>query len=161
VAARADGRRPEAFESATRMLALRPHFRAELEKKLIQKGHERDTVDQALSRLDRLGYLNDAALARSEAERLRRTRRLGPAAVAAALGRKGAPQAAIEEALADQDAESGLELALAAARSWLARHPADPAALARHLHRKGHPRRVIFRVLNDLLPGDEAPPEAD
>ncbi len=150
-----------AFDRATRLLGVRAHFRADLRRKLIQKGHDEVEADDAISRLARLGYLDDESLAVGEAQRLRASRRLGRGGLAAELRRKGAPDEAIEHVLADLDGEDEATLAGEAARRWLASHRANGAALARHLDRKGFARRVIFRVLNDLLPDAETPPEVD
>lgn len=150
-----------AFDRALRLLAARPHFRAELRRKLLEKRHDEAEVDAALDRLSELGHLDDEALAAAEGERLRLRKGLGAAAVRAELVRKGAPRAAIAAATALADAESELAGALAAGRRWLAGGRRDAAALARHLDRKGHARHVIFRVLNELMPDAGTPDEAD
>ena len=146
-----------AFDRALRLLAARPHFREELRRKLIQKGIEPGEVDEALARLAALGYLDDAALAVAEAERLRQRQGLGRSAVASRLSRKGAGRSAIAEAEAGDDAAGELERARESAAKWLRSGRAEADALARHLDRKGYPRHVIFRVLKELLPDAESP----
>lgn len=147
-----------ALDAGLTLLARRPHFRAELRRKLLTRGFEEDEVDAALARLAELGYLDDAALAAREAERLRERRGLGRAGIAAELARKGVERAEVEGALAgDLDAE--LEAARTAAGRFLATRAPDAAALARHLDRKGYARHVIFRVLRELVP--EAPGDPD
>jgi len=153
----AESELPDAYERALRLLGIRAHFRAELRRKLIRKGCEAPDVEAAIERLAAAGHLDDVALARGEADRLRRTRRLGPAAIAAELERKGAGETAIRAALGECDTEDEGALASEAARRWLATHRGDPSALGRHLARKGFARHVIFRILNELLPDAETP----
>ncbi len=155
------GAAASAFDRALRLLTARPHFRDELRRKLIQKGHEAGEVDAALARLAALGYLDDAALAVAEAERLRARQGLGRSAVAARLARKGAGRAAVAAAEAGDDAAGELARARETAARWLRRGRAEADALARHLDRKGYPRHVIFRVLNELLPDAEPPGDGD
>jgi regulatory protein len=150
-----------AFDRAVRLLSARPHFREELRRKLIQKGHDAGEVDEALSRLAALGYLDDAALAIAEAERLRERQGLGRRAVAARLSRKGAGRSAVAAAEAGDDAAGELERARETAAKWLRGGRAAADALARHLDRKGYPRHVIFRVLRELLPDAEPPGDGD
>jgi len=103
--------------------------------------------------LARLGYLDDSRLAADEAGRLRDRKGLARAGVAAELARKGAAREAVEAALAGGDPADELARALDASRRWLAGGRRDGAALGRWLARKGYPPHVIFRVLNELLPG--------
>jgi SOS response regulatory protein OraA/RecX len=150
-----------AFDRAVRLLAARPHFREELRRKLTQKGHEAGEVEEALARLASLGFLDDAALAIAEAERLRERQGLGRSAIAARLSRKGAGRTAVAAAEAGDDAAGELERAREMAARWLRRGRAEGEALARHLDRKGYPRHVIFRVLKELLPDAEPPGDGD
>jgi regulatory protein len=150
---------PTAYDRALRLLGQRPHFRRNLSEKLIRKGYDEAEVEAALDGLAAAGYLNDRELAIAEAGRLRERRGLARAGVAAALRRKGAGDEAVEAALSETDDEDELALALESGRRWLRKGREDGAALARHLARKGHSRRVIFRILKELLPGDERSPE--
>ena len=145
--------RPSAFDHAVRLLGQREHFRDELARKLIQKGHPEDEVEAALSRL--------AALAAGEAERLRERKGLGRAGVAAELRRKGAGAAAVESALAGGSAEDERERARATAERWLRTHRPDAGALARHLGRKGYARSVVYQLVAELAPksGGGDPPD--
>lgn len=143
---------PTALDVALRLIARRPHFRAELRRKLVTRGFAQDEIEAALDRVAGLGYLDDTALAAREAERLRERRGLARAGVAAELARKGVAEAAVDAALAGTNAEGELGAALAFAAKWLRTHAADAAALARALSRKGYPGHVIFSVLKDLVP---------
>ena len=148
---------PAAGAKAAQLLALRPHFRRELEVKLA-----------------RLRLLDDAALARSFVETVARRKGWGRMRVAQELARRGAPEEAAQGALADLSADTDLERAREAARRWRARGAgtsADAAhALARHLSRRGFASSAIFKVLKEMASptsrlsaaggeGDEAAPE--
>ena len=149
-----------ALDKALQLVARRPHFRAELRRKLVARGFEEDEVAAALGRLTELGYLDDAELAARDGERLRERRGLGRAGIAAELARKGAGPAEVDGALAGGDADSELEAARAVGRRWLAGRRPDAAALARHLDRKGYAGHVIFRVLRELIPDAPGDPGA-
>ena len=144
--------KPTAYERAVRLLAQRPHFRAELAKKLAARGHQRDEIDAALERCRAQGYLDDEAVARAFATERQERRGLGRARVAADLRRRGAPAAATAAALGATSDEDELVRAREAARKWRRKSAAsgDPrAALARHLDRKGFSRRAILAVLDE------------
>jgi regulatory protein len=149
-----------ALEVALDLVGRRPHFREELRRKLLARGHGEDEVAAALDRMTELGYLDDAELAVREAERLRERRGLGRAGISAELGRKGAARAAVDGALSGVDGEQELAAARAVAERWLAGRRRDPAALARHLDRKGYARHVIFSVLKELVPDAPGDPDA-
>jgi len=136
-----------AYTHAVRLLAPRPHFRAELEAKLAQRGYPAEEIAAALDRLATEGYLDDVRTARDfVAHRLERQAE-GRLRLEAELVRRGAPREAIAAALA-QVPEDDLEAAREAAEKWGRGRKPDPAALARHLARKGFSRRAIFAVSN-------------
>ncbi|HEY6324859.1 MAG TPA: regulatory protein RecX [Thermoanaerobaculia bacterium] len=133
------------YDRACRLLGLRPHFRAELTAKLARRGYPRPEIEQALERLAREGWLDDAAAARGlVASRLARGAE-GRPRLRAELERRGAPPDAVAAAL-DELPEDDLPAAREAARRW---HGKSAAALARHLARKGFSRRAIFAVLKE------------
>jgi regulatory protein len=139
--------RPSCRDKAAELLARRPHFRAQLAAKLAARGYPPEEVDEALEAMTRHGYLDDTAAARGfVAGQLAR----GPAGrrrLAAELARRGAPSEAIETALAELP-DDDLEAARDAAARWASgRRKADPAALARHLDRRGFTPRSIRAVL--------------
>jgi regulatory protein len=138
------------YDRACELLALRPHFRRELEAKLQRRGYPPPEVEEALGRLARQGWLDDAAAARGlVASRLARGA-LGRARLRAELERRGAAPAAVTAALGELP-EDDLAAAREAAERWRGR---TPEALARHLARKGFSRRAIFAVLKER-PGAE------
>lgn len=149
---------PTPYPHAVRLLASRPHFRAELEAKLAQRGYPEEEIAAALDRLAAEGYLDDVRAARDfVAHRLERKAE-GRLRLKAELVRRGASGEAVEAALAEVP-EDDLEAARAAAAAWSRSHRPDPAALARHLARKGFSRRAIFAVSNLDEALDEGPDE--
>jgi len=149
---------PSAYQKAVQLLAARPHFRAELEKKLAARGYPEDEIAAALDRLADQGYVDDAkAAAGFVAGRLDRGA-LGRTRLRAELAARGAEAEAIEAALAalpDDDLPAAREAAVRFARGGRS----DPAALARHLSRKGFSRRAIVALLRETGSDDALPPE--
>jgi len=155
--AAADGEkaeRPPAFDRALRLLELRPHFAREVERKLERAGYEATEIETAVRRLAELGYLDDAAHAKSHAATLGDRKGYGTTRIRAELVRRGASSDSIAAALAGGGGEADLVRAREAAAKWLRRGSKDRAALARHLGRRGFDRRAIFTVLKEL---DSAP----
>ncbi len=56
------------YDKAVQLLAVRPHFRRELEAKLRQRGFPSEDIEETLGRLTDQGYLDDRAAARSFVE---------------------------------------------------------------------------------------------
>lgn len=136
------------YTQAVRLLAVRPHFRAELEAKLKQRGYPGEEIGAALDRLAAEGYLDDVRTARGFVTHRLEQKAEGRLRLKAELVRRGAPEEAVSAALAEVP-EDDLEAAREAAAKWSrGRSRPDPAALARHLARKGFSRRAIFAVSN-------------
>ncbi len=138
------------FDKACELLARRPHFRAELERKLRQRGHDHESIGETLERLDALGYLDDLACASSLASGPLRRRGYGPRRVRMELARRGAPPESVEAAVAAAFPDGEEAAARKVADRWLSGRGGDAAALGRHLGRKGFSTAVVMRVLEDL-----------
>ena len=148
-----------AYERALRLLGLRQHFRGDLRRKLLAKGHQAAEVDEALARCASEGYLDDEATARAFVAERQGRRGLGRARVAAELRRHGATGEAVDTALAEVSDEGERARAATAAARWRRIHGddsaiADPAArrerqaaLGRHLASKGFSRSTVVAVL--------------
>jgi regulatory protein len=147
---------PTCFEKACELLARRAHFQRELERKLSQRGHDSEEIAAAVEKLTGLGYLDDAECARSLAAGPLARRGYGPLRMRAELERRGAPEAAAEEAVAAIFADGDEAAARLAAERFLARRAAaDRAALARHLGRKGFHTGTVLTLARELLGEDE------
>lgn len=92
------------MDYAFRVLTARAHSEAELRKKLLKRDPEELYLESVLARLTHLGYLNDAELARAEAQR----RGVGAYRVKARLQQRGLERELIEETLQARDPERDL-----------------------------------------------------
>jgi regulatory protein len=146
--------RASCYDKALQLLAARPHFRQELEAKLVQRGYSEAEIEEVLARLTERGYLDDHAAARSFVES-RSGRGEGRARLRAELLKRGAPEEAVEESLAELTPEDDLPAAREAADRWERGGGRDSRALARHLERKGFSRRAIVAVLNQRPDGED------
>jgi regulatory protein len=142
------------YDKAVQLLAARPHFRRELEVKLVQRGYPAEEIEEALQRLESQGYLDDRAATRELVES-RSGRGEGRARLRAELLKRGAPEGAIDEVLASLTPEDDLPAAREAAERWERGGGRDSRALARHLERKGFSRRAIVAVLNERPDGED------
>jgi regulatory protein len=101
-------------ERALGLLAVRPRARRELERRLLSAGFEASEVADVLTRLERVGLVDDEAFARQMADHQFGTRRAGSRAVTRGLLAKGiAPELAArvaEQGRCDEEARA-LELA--------------------------------------------------
>ena len=140
----------DALHKAVDLLARRPHFEAEIRRKLAQRHFEDSEIDEAVVRLHELRYLDDELNARSFVkERLRRSP-VGRRRLRADLVRKGADDSAIDGALGDLSARQELSLARDAAQRWRSRGREDSQALGRHLDRQGFAPGDILTVIAEV-----------
>lgn len=138
----------DSYQKAAQLLASRPHFRAELAIKLARRGFPADEAAATLDRLEQQGYLDDTKTAADFVAHRRERGGEGRLRLRAELVRRGARPDAIDAALAGLNEEDDLEAARAA-YAVAARSRKDPAAIARHLARKGFSRRAILAVLHE------------
>ena len=102
--------RRSALESAVRLLSYRARSERELGDRLARKGFSRPAIDAAVERLGELGYLDDAAFARSWTSNRQSSRPRSRRLLTVELRRQGVAQSAAEEATADiSDDEAAYE----------------------------------------------------
>ncbi len=150
--------KPSCYEKAVELLARRSHFEAELTRKLGERGYGEEEVSEALARLRQQGYLDDARTAGELVEQRRARGPEGSRRLQAELSRRGVDAGTIAATVGDISAEEELTAAREATASFRRRGKTDPAALARHLDRKGFSRAAIYAVLREE--GQELPEEA-
>lgn len=145
-----------AMDRAVRLLARRPYSTAELRRHLASKEIAAPVIDEALNRLEGLGYVDDYAFARYWVENRERFRPRGPRALRYELRQKGVAASVIEAVLNEVDPE---ESAYQAAQGRLARLHGQTrrefrAALGAFLTRRGFSYEVVRaacdRVMNEL-----------
>ncbi len=131
------------LDAAARYLEVRPRSVQEVRRRLLDAGYRPGLVDGAIERLTALGYLDDAAFARSWLESRDRVRPRGAWALRDELRRKGVAAADIEAALgAREAAAAGADTDPAGGGADGARvesTASDEAAAARLLARRGAP----------------------
>lgn len=103
----------QAFDKAVRFLAPRPRSRAEVRQQLTQKGFQEGVIDEVITRLEGLNYLDDLAFARFWMQNRNEFNPRGAQAIRYELRQKGIDRTIIDEVLAEFDS---LELALRAAQ---------------------------------------------
>jgi len=150
---------PPCRHKAMDLLARRPHFRRELERKLHQRGYDHEEVDTTLDRLEEQGLLDDAKTASGfVAHRLEREP-YGRRRLLAELVRRGAGEDVARQAVDAQTDDDDRDLARAAAERHLRRGGTTPEKLARYLERRGFSRRAIVTVLQEAAAEETAAPE--
>lgn len=86
------------MEIAAGLLSRRAHGRAELRRKLLDRGFSRHEAEAALDECARLGFLDDKEFASASTEEMK-GRGCGPRKIKSSLLRKGVDSDTVEEAL--------------------------------------------------------------
>ena len=142
--------RPSAYDQAVKLLASRPHFRRELERKLFQRRYPEDEIAEALDRLEERRYLDDAEASRRFVEGRLAKGGYGRTRLSAELAARGVDEKVAREALDELLSEDELPAAREEAERWSGRSGRDDrAALARRLERRGFGAGTIARVLEE------------
>lgn len=138
-----------AYQHALALIAGRPRSRAEVERRLRDKGHAPEAAAAALERLQAAGYVDDAEFARYWAEQRSLHRPRSSRALRYELRRKGVEDDAIEEAVGGLDDEEAAWAALEPKLAqWQALAPEEVQRKASgFLARRGFGYDVIRRVL--------------
>ncbi|MFP4273321.1 MAG: regulatory protein RecX [Halothiobacillaceae bacterium] len=139
-----------AEDAAVRLLAHREHARAELARKLRDRGYAAYEISEALDALEARDWLSDRRYAESFL-RSRIAKHQGPFKIRAELRKNGVDEDVIEAALAEQ-AVDWLELAREqVVRRFGAEAPADERERARrfrHLQARGFSGEVARRAID-------------
>lgn len=146
-----------AVRSALRSLELRAHGAVELARKLERKGHGKASVSAALSRLDRLGLLDDRAFAQAYIA-ARSARGRGPERLRRDLALLGVAPDIAQEMLAESQAgvDDPLAQPLALARKRVVQLKGLPKEarrrrLAAYLARRGFQGSEVRGVVESVL----------
>lgn len=109
---RAEGDADLAYHRSLRYLSRRPRSRREMADYLTRHGHDEDTVEATLRRLEDRQYVDDDAFAAYWVEQRNRFRPRGMRALRHELRQKGVERDVIEETLEEQDESSAAWAAL-------------------------------------------------
>ena len=149
-----------ARERALRLLALRGRSRAELRKKLTERGFTKSAIDRVLENLGELGYLDDEAFAINRARHLAVNRLYGDRKIEAQLREKGIDREAAKEAIREVREEFPEKegLSTVAVKKLPGRGPdglnkKERLALARMLQGKGYHLGLILDYLGKYEEG--------
>jgi len=142
-----------AVDRAVRLLARRPYSRAEIRRNLDSKEIAPAVIDDALARLERLGYVDDRAFALYWIENRERFRPRGPRALRYELRQKGISESIINEVLDGLDpASSARQAAEDKARRLRGLAPDEfRQRLGAFLVRRGFDYDVVREVVDHML----------
>ena len=148
-----------AHAAALRLLTTRARTRAELRQRLEGRGFEPAAVAEALDRLERVGLVDDAALAELVAEGRAERGLDAPASAAEHPDRGGDPASAEQAARAAVPPEARADRCREVAQARLAQLAGLPAPtqlrrLATARTRRGDPPALAEPVARDLIPSD-------
>ena len=148
--------RSVAHAIALRVLALRPHSRAELERKLARRGCDPRVATEVLDRLTEVGLVDDAAYAQMLVQSRSRTNGLSGAALRRELREKGVDDELATTAIGSLDEQTerarAEELVAKKLRTMGGLDPQVQARrLAAMLARKGYPSGVAYAVVRDAV----------
>ncbi|MBL0004480.1 MAG: regulatory protein RecX [Actinomycetales bacterium] len=141
---------------ALRVLALRPHSRVELERKLARRGCDPQVAAEVLDRLTEVGLVDDAAYAHLLVQSRSRTNGLSGVALRRELREKGVDDDLAKDAVGALDDETerarAEELVAKKLRTMGGLDPQVQARrLAAMLARKGYPAGVAYAVVRDAV----------
>ncbi|MCG3176116.1 MAG: Regulatory protein RecX [Candidatus Omnitrophica bacterium] len=145
-----------AQSDALRLLSYRPRSRAELLKRLADKGHDRATAEAAVDKLASAGLVDDGRVARMMASAKAASAGLGRVRIAQELRRRGFAERTVSEAMSGLSPEDELSAAETLLLRRLAKMPglaADKrrARLYGLLRRRGFGEGLIFKLFDKHL----------
>lgn len=155
--------RPEAWEVALKLLAMRALTTEELRRRLARRGYAPDQITAVVARLTASGYLDDAEYAKAWARARAHRHSLGPARLARELRSRGIAETEISGALREAFSERGArELAEAAAVRKLSGLQGLAPEVARrrlgaYLTRRGFALEIVLALCRKYFPGMDGP----
>jgi regulatory protein len=143
----------QALDQAVRLLARRPYSSAEIRRHLESKQVASPIVEEVLTRLERLEYVDDRAFAQYWIENREQFGPRGPRALRYELRQKGVADDVIQAALDELDThDSAYRAARAQARRWRGLSQQDfRNRLGSFLARRGFEYDIVREVANQLI----------
>ena len=141
----------EAEQDAVRLLAPREHSRLELRRKLLQRDHAPEIVEEALSRLQQQGLLSDERFVEQYIA-MRRRKGYGPVRIRQELRERGINDTMIHGWLDERDDEWLVSMKQVVQKKFSVLVDAgykEQARLARFLEYRGFPGEMIRGYLFD------------
>ena len=146
----------KAFNKALSFLSFQMRSEHEVRQKLLQAEYGAAVVEEAIRKLERLGFLNDESYSRALVETRKRTAKKGPAAIRQDLMKKGIDKNLQNEVLGtfshSEQVEIASELAAKQVRASAGKTPMQIKQKTQDLLlRKGYSYSVVNEVLGQLL----------
>ena len=148
-------------QAALNLLDYRARSRAELARRLRQKGLPEESIQRVIADLEASALIDDEEFARQMTRSLNHTRNLSKRAILGKLTQKGVDrdtaQAVLEEELGDYDERSRAHQAAAQHMRRLSGldATAQRRRLYAHLQRRGFPHDLIAEVIQQSLPEED------
>ncbi|MGQ7844194.1 regulatory protein RecX [Granulosicoccus sp. 3-233] len=144
----------QAYVAAIRLLAKRDHSTAELTRKLQQREHDEQAIEEALADLVSANYLNDARYAELYAEQ-RMNHGYGPLSIRSKLAERGIDSHLVQRALRSLQVDWSEQAEMAIARRFSPQDIADTdqqavSRIARFLQRRGYSSSDALQGLRKL-----------
>lgn len=145
----------KAFNKALNFLSYQMRSEHEVKQKLVQAGHGEAVVQEAIHKLNRLGFLNDESYSKALLETRKRTAKKGPAAIRQDLMKKGIAKDLQQEVLKsfgqDEQMQLAMELAEKAIRANDNKTPTQVKQKIQDvLLRKGYSYSIVSDVLEQV-----------
>lgn len=130
------------------LLSYRDRSCYELKERLLKKGYQEENINQAISHLLKLGYLNDEEFASKWVKSRIKHRPRGRNLLKKELYSKGVDQEIVDKVVNNlvddyQELETGISLA----KKWIISHERDINKLKRYLYNKGFSITLINKII--------------
>jgi regulatory protein len=142
--------------AALNLISIRMRSRNELRERFLRDGYSENAIENALTRLEENGYLNDEAFAKKFIRSLLQKKNIGKSAVQFELRKKGIPSKIIDRAVQElYDNRNELEDAMAAAKKKMVTYrEKDPVKrrmkLSLFLRQRGFSSETVQSVIAKL-----------
>lgn len=145
----------KAFNKALGFLSFQMRSEHEVRQKLLQADYGAAVVEEAIRKLERLGFLNDESYSKALVETRKRTAKKGPAAIRQDLMKKGIAKDLQEQVLGEfshsEQVEIARELAAKQMRASTGKTPMQVKQKTQDLLlRKGYSYSIVSEVLEQL-----------
>lgn len=145
----------KAFNKALNFLSYQMRSEQEVRKKLLSAEHGEAVVEEAIRKLEKLGFLNDETYSKALLETKKRTSKKGPRAIQQDLMKKGIDKTLQKEVLKQYSHEdqlaNAIDLAEKLVRSGANKTPAQVKQKIQDLLvRKGYSFTIVSEVLDQI-----------
>ncbi len=145
----------KAYGDAVNYLSYQLRTKKEIKDYLYKKEYHRDAVDEVISRLEKLHYLDDASYAKSFINTQLRTTANGPKIIEQKMAKKGVPNNVIQDAIVEIDYDTLLENATDFAKKQARKQSRASfkqmlTKLRASLYQKGFDNEIIEKAIKNL-----------